>query len=230
MWLGEAVLAHRVLVAAAAQRADRVGRSGDVARDVRDPPVAQLQQVPGGQRAAEQVVVGDGVDVRQVQVAPRDGDGGDDLGHLGQRRPARLGADEHQPVDAEVGQGAGGRVVAGAVEASAVEQQLAALLGERVGEAVEEVDEPGVAHVVEQRPDRAAAALAQVPRRRVRPVAQLGDRALHRGPPVRADLRRPAQHQRDQRLRHPGPCGDGVDRRTVERTRRLLVERSSSES
>ncbi len=215
MWSARPCLAHRVLVAAAAQRAHRVRRAGDVARDVRDPPVPQLQEVPGGQRAARQVVVGDGVDVRQVQVAPRDGHRGDHLGHLGERRPARLGADEHQPVDAEVGQGAGGRVVAGAVEASAVEQQLAALLGEGVGEAVEQVDEPGVAHVVEQRPDRAAAALAQVARRRVRPVAQLGHRALHRGPAIRADLRRPAQHQRDQRLRHPGPCSDGVDRRTV---------------
>ena len=177
-----------------------------------------------------QVVVGDGVDVRQVQVAPADRHGGDDLGHLGQRRPARLGADQHQPVDAEVGQGAGGRVVAGPVEAPAVEQQLAALLGERVGEAVEEVDEPRVAHVVEQRPDRATAALAQVPRGGVRPVAQLGDGALHGGPPVRADLRRPAQHERHQRLRHARPRGDGVDRRTIGVSRHgasALMERSS---
>ncbi len=134
-----------------------------MARDVGDPPVAQVEQVPGGQRAAEQVVVADGVDARQVQVAPADRHRGDDLGHLGQRRRARLGARQHQPVDAEVGEGARRGVVARPVQAPAAQQQPAALLGERVGEPVEEVDEPRVAHVVEQRADRTAAAFPQVP-------------------------------------------------------------------
>src|SRR5690349_17262991 len=57
--------------------------------------------------------------------------------------------------------------------------------------------------------------LAQVARRRVRPVAQLGHRALHRCAAILADLRRPAEPQRDQGLRQHGPRGHGGDRRAV---------------
>ena len=185
-----------------------------MAGDVGDPVVAELDEMPGRQCTAEQVVVADDVDSGQVEVAPADGDGGHDLGDVGHRRGAGLRAGQDHSVDAEVGQGSRHRVVEPSVQPPAVQQQVSALLREGVGQTVEEVDEPGEAHVVEQHPDRPAATFAQVTGGRVGSVAQFRDGPLHGGPSVRAHLGRAAQHERHQRLRHAGPLGHGVDRGT----------------
>ena len=78
---------------------------------------------------------------------------------------------------------------------------------------VQQLHEPGVAHVVEEHPDRTGAPLAEAARRGVGPVAELLDGGQHGLPLLVTDLVGAAQHEGDQRLRHSGPLGDVANRR-----------------
>ncbi len=78
-------------------------------------------------------------------------------------------------------------------------------------QAVQAVDEPGVAQVVEQHADHVGAPLGELTGDGVGPVAQLVDGPLHGMAFGVADVRRTAEHQRDQGLRDPGAVGDGAD-------------------
>ena len=166
----------------------------------------------GGQRRAEQVVVRDRVHPRQVDVPPAHRDRRDGAGDLGDDRRVRLGARQDEAVGLEPEEAAQHRVVHPPVQPpAAAEHQVPPVGLEDGDQAVEQVHEPRVADVVEQHPDGPAASLAQGPGRGVGPVAKIGDGLVHGRPPLGADLRRAAQHERDQGLGDPGPFGHVTD-------------------
>jgi len=184
----------------------------DTRPEICDPAVAELDQVAGGQGRAEQVVVRDRVHPRQVDVPPAHRDRRDRAGDLGDDRRVRLGARQDEAVGLEPEEAAQHRVVHPPVQpAAAAEHDVPAVGLQNGDQAVEEVHEPRVADVVEQHADGPAAPLAQGPGGGVGPVAEIGDRLVHERSPRRADLRRAAQHERDEGLGDPGTFGHVTD-------------------
>jgi hypothetical protein len=205
---GQAVLAHGGLEAAAAQLADRAP-----AGDVGDVPVAEADEVLGGQPGPELVVPGDDVHAGQDGLAGAGDHGGDTAGGGAQRLRVVQGADGDQTVDAQVGEGAGQVLPQAPVEVAVGEQYVQTAVVQPRVQAVEQVDVPGVAQVVQQDADGAGAAFAEAAGGGVGPVAELLDGGEDGRPLLRSDAVRPPQDQRDQGLRHAGARGDVADGR-----------------
>jgi hypothetical protein len=175
--------------------------------------VPESDEVLGDQPHALRVVAGDQVDAGRHRLA---GPGDHDryaCRDRAQRGRVGQGADHHEAVDAEVQEGAG-RVLAGAAVEAGVGEDGAQTRGVQQGvEPVEQVDVPGVAQIVQQDTDRPGALLAEAARGGIRPVAQLAHGPQHGFPLLGPHLCGAPQHQRDQRLGHPGPFGHVADRR-----------------
>ena len=202
----QAGITHRRLVARAAQSAHLA-----LADDVGDPSVAQLQQVRRGEVAAAVVVVGYDVDGRQERLAGAGDDGGDlapQAIDLVDGR-CRRGADQHEAVDAQVGERLNGVGLGTAVG----EKRAEAVVVKDRAESVEQLDVPGVGQIVDHDADGPGAALGEAACDRVRSVPELGDGLEHGLPLLLAYSGGVLQHQGYQGLRDTCPCGDGADRR-----------------
>lgn len=144
-----------------------------------DPPVAEADEVFGGEPGAALVVVGDDVGVRQPGFVVARDDGRQPLGDLGEAVGVREGADDDEAVDPQLLKRTG-EVLAGAPVQPPVGHQhpQTVRLQQRV-QPVEHLDEPGVAHIVQQHADGVGTAGHQAAGGGVRPVPELLDGVQH---------------------------------------------------